>query len=368
MITLSGVVRTIDGAKRLPRLLPDLCALCDEVVVLVDSRTGDDTFEIAHRYTDRVFAYEHDERDHNVHLAAFERARGNWILRMADDETLSPQWRRDRLEPLFASRTITHVATPTRRLVPPGDRAIRSGRWYPNYELRLYRNIPSIAVLESTPHDAMTIAGEELRVADLNVYLAVEDRATREARAEIARRGEPTSSHAEFLLYEDEYHETDTFHDRPDGELVGRVLEASSPSPHTIDIRASEVPARMAAGEPYAIRLEIANRTGRELTAPSRHLAESNFAIGYHWFGADGSLVQFAPEELPLFASFEPFDVRAAYVTVRAPFVPGRYALTFDVLERGVTWFSQSFAAGDHPVVEVEVFELVPSETTHVSR
>lgn len=66
-----------------------LLGFCDEIVVLVDSRTTDRTEEIARRYTDRVWV--EDFRDFAAHKnAAIEKARGDWVLIVDADERITP--------------------------------------------------------------------------------------------------------------------------------------------------------------------------------------------------------------------------------------------------------------------------------------
>jgi glycosyltransferase involved in cell wall biosynthesis len=67
----------------------ELLAFCDEIVVVVDSRSDDRTEEIARRHTDRVWV--EDFVDFAAHKnAAIERAQGDWVLLVDADERVTP--------------------------------------------------------------------------------------------------------------------------------------------------------------------------------------------------------------------------------------------------------------------------------------
>lgn len=66
-----------------------LLGFCDEIVVVVDSRTEDRTEEIARRHTDRVFVRDFDTFSGQKNFA-IEQARGDWVLIVDADERIPP--------------------------------------------------------------------------------------------------------------------------------------------------------------------------------------------------------------------------------------------------------------------------------------
>ncbi len=92
-MTLSAVLAVRNEEPMLERGL-QLLAFCDEIVVVVDSRTDDRTEEIARRYTERVFVNEF--RDFASHKnAGIEQATGDWVLMLDADERVTPALARE---------------------------------------------------------------------------------------------------------------------------------------------------------------------------------------------------------------------------------------------------------------------------------
>jgi glycosyltransferase involved in cell wall biosynthesis len=85
---LSAVLAVRNEEPMLERGL-ELLGFCDEIVVVVDSRSDDRTEEIARRHTDRVWV--EDFVDFAAHKnAAIERAQGDWVLIVDADERVTP--------------------------------------------------------------------------------------------------------------------------------------------------------------------------------------------------------------------------------------------------------------------------------------
>jgi glycosyltransferase involved in cell wall biosynthesis len=95
---LSAVLAVFNEEPMLERGL-ELLGFCDEIVVVVDSRSDDRTEEIARRHTDRVWV--EDFVDFAAHKnAAIERAQGDWVLVVDADERVTPALAREIKETL----------------------------------------------------------------------------------------------------------------------------------------------------------------------------------------------------------------------------------------------------------------------------
>lgn len=133
VLELSVVIITKNEARNIADALESVRWAKD--LVVVDSRSTDQTVAIARRYTDRVFT-----RDWEGYGAQKNYATGlathDWILSLDADERVTPDLERE-IRALLASappRQGYRIPRTTRYL----GRWIRSTDWYPDYQLRLY--------------------------------------------------------------------------------------------------------------------------------------------------------------------------------------------------------------------------------------
>ena len=135
---VSATIIAGNEGHRITRCL-DSIRWVDEIIVVVDDRTTDDTLEVARRYTERVytrpFAGFADQRQW-----ADEQATGEWIFSIDCDEVV-PQTLADEIQaelkaPRFQAYRIPHLDFMF-------GRWIRYGGWYPQFHVRLYRRAAS---------------------------------------------------------------------------------------------------------------------------------------------------------------------------------------------------------------------------------
>ena len=336
---LSGVVVARDRADFLPRILPALGEISDEVIVLVDDRTSDNTAAVAREFTPNVFEFTFDPHFQNMEIAVLERAKGDWILRVDHDETLGEPWTRSAVEALMRDRDVTHYLMPIRWIVPPGDRYLSNAPWFPNYGPRMYRNVRSLIYLGSSPHDVLNIAGEGARVVDLFVRHWNHVLKTRAEREEAVARYaviDPDFPCREYYLFEDYYYET-----APDADLEPvRLIPAAAP----IDVQPARVPKELVAGDTHFVEVLITNDTQEQLRAASKFIYPSNLYLASKWFPARGGPeLAFAQRQIPLPASVKPRSSMAALVPITAPPDEGEYFVRFELLRQGIEWFAERY-------------------------
>ncbi|MEO5988424.1 MAG: glycosyltransferase family 2 protein [Candidatus Eisenbacteria bacterium] len=149
---VSAVVLARDEAVRIAKCL-DTLKWCDEIVVLVDDASKDETESIARQYTPhvsrRAFSNFGEQRRFADSLASHE-----WVLSIDCDEVVSAA---------LAAEVSTTIAQPKHAgyRVPHMDymfgRWIRHGGWFPQYHTRLYRR--SSAKWERTVHELLVVDG-----------------------------------------------------------------------------------------------------------------------------------------------------------------------------------------------------------------
>lgn len=355
--TVAGYVPVFEAADRLPRLLAQLAALCDEVVVAVDVRSSDGSADVARRYTDRVVRFDHDDQFAEIHRLMVREPGSAWVLRVDDDETLSPNWTRERLAELFERREITHYFVPRRWVVPPGDRYVCQPPVWPNAAMRFFRNAPGTVRLPRTLHEQTRVAGTPRFLADLTIdhwNYVVYDRAARERKLADYERAHPGGGGAEYYLFEDYHYQTEPLGDRiPERtEPAGRY---DSPSPFCADVRIVGLPSRLAPGESYFVELDVINRSRHaiEATIPYDAPKHTNFAV--RWVADDGTERFDDTVRTPLYAPVPAGGRERALVHVRTPNRPGRWWIQGDIVTENVAWFSRAPGAGYHAWRLVEV-------------
>jgi len=139
---------------------------------------------------------------------------------------------------------------------------------------------------------------------------------------------------------------------RPGGIAVFQIPTAvrkpgEGPLPtgaHQAVIRATEVPARMAAGEPVEVSVQVRNASSVEWPKAD------GLRVGNHWCTRRGVVV-LDDGRTPLPRALPPGEETTVRVRVTPPPVAGSYQLQFDMVEEGITWF----ASQGSPVARVPV-------------
>lgn len=351
---LTLLVLAINGEKKLARILPSLREIADELVIGVDDTTTDASAEVARQFTGRVYPVPHAgfagrgrAEDLNAVEWMLPYSRGDWLLRIDHDETLSPQWHdRGYVANLLDDRYATHYCIPRRWLVPPGDRYISSRHWHPDYQLRLFRNIPSLLNFNRTPHAPVYVAGERRYLTDswiLHWDYVWHDRPAREAKVAFYREIQSYTAE-EFYLYEDQEYET-----RPldfTWPAASAERNGSGGGPFSAVLEIVDCPAAMRAGDTATMAVRITNLSSRMFRPESPGVYPANVLAAYHWRAADGraerDLFEGARHSMP--KRLWPGESALIFLRVEAPSKPGDYLWQPDLVEEGVAWFSSHSA------------------------
>lgn len=133
MPALTATVITKNESANLAAALESV-AFADEIVV-VDSKSTDDTVEIARRYTERVIVRPWPGYVAQKNFAA-EQASHDWILSVDADERVPVALAEEVRALMRVGPTAAGYRVP--RVTFHLGRWIRSTDWYPDYQLRLY--------------------------------------------------------------------------------------------------------------------------------------------------------------------------------------------------------------------------------------
>ncbi len=132
---ISAAIIAFNEEKDLPGCLESL-NWCDEIVVVVDDKTTDETAAVARKYTDKIFVRRWPGWSPQKDFA-FEQCTGDWILSVDADERI-PAGLREEIRGV-----IDHPGAAVGYFVPRRNiwigQWVRHGGWYPDYALRLFR-------------------------------------------------------------------------------------------------------------------------------------------------------------------------------------------------------------------------------------
>lgn len=356
MTAVSAFVPVFEAALRLPRLLRSLGELFDEVVVIVDDRSGDGSEEIARAFTGNVFRFSHDEHFGNIFEEMMRRCKGEWVVRFDDDETPSPGWTRDRVRMLAGAHGLTHYHFPRRWIVPPGDRYCCQPPYWPNWATRMMRRRRERIVRHGMVHSRLSIEGMGRFVADLYIdhwNFVVYDRDARERKVAEYERAAKGAGLPEWYLYEDYDCQTECLSSpRP---MRGPAGTFGSSAPYCADVRVLDIPSRIVAARAYIADIEVVNRSERVIRAvlPDWESQPNRFAS--HWVAFDGSERWFESDRTMVSTPIAAGVSDRALIRIDAPPRPGKYWLQADIVEEFVAWYSTSPGAGFHEPRLVEV-------------
>lgn len=195
--SLSVCIITMDSGHRIGPLLRHLRTWLqpgDEIVVGIDSKTTDHTWDVCEPLVDTVFTIENNALTCNGGLGELVgRCQGNWVLRLDDDEFPEPhffQW----LPGFLNQDRITHYKLPRLHLSAlaydqeqsPTLWWVPDGYLYPDFQMRLFKNDPALLTFpQAVGHASIGCQGARGRINSVNLVhlnLAINPRWRREAK------------------------------------------------------------------------------------------------------------------------------------------------------------------------------------------
>lgn len=353
-------VCTLSGGDplRLAALLATFREVADELVVGVDERVDAGRLGRVAELADTLVRYPFAPPVERPFGWLHGLCRGDWVFRVDDDEAPS----RALLELLAAPPAeLTHVFVPRRWLWRDGY--LDGDPWAPDWQLRLYRR--DAARFPGVMHVPVHARGPHAYL-DAPLYhldLVLNDRSARVEKAARYDRERPGLRLGGVPLNE-AYYLPETREPAvaaippADRELVAAVLAPppgeGSPPPEPRRASREEVDAHWAARELAAASYRARLLPGRaprfvagevrevdvrvvndgDATWPGGVDAYPEIRLSYRVRGSDGEGLR-----TPLPHDVRPGAELTVPVSVRAPELPGRRVLAFDLVHEGVRWF-----------------------------
>lgn len=137
---LTCIVNTFNEEKNIYNCLSSIDWV-DELV-LVDMYSTDKTIEIAKKFTTNIYFHSYTGYVEKARNFAINKAKGKWVLILDADEELDKK-AEIIIRKLILNKELDGYLFPRRNYVS-GDYYLKYGYFYPDYQLRLFRNNRSI--------------------------------------------------------------------------------------------------------------------------------------------------------------------------------------------------------------------------------
>lgn len=226
---LSAFMITRDAERWLAPVLANLRQVADEIIVIVDEASSDDTWQVARRLADRAeFWPVPDAVPEAVRKEAAALCNGDWIWMADDDELIPPALVR---YISLLSGGYQEYAFARKHVIGDGSRWITSAPWWPDTQIRLrsreaWQRYGWPRVLHQTPPDFRRMLVQDPAFWHLKFML----RSLDERQARLAAWGEVckpalNDHYRRFSLPEEYAWETAPIDEEPPAEL-GEILRS----------------------------------------------------------------------------------------------------------------------------------------------
>lgn len=359
-VLLSGVLITHQLSDEALGWFREAREVVDELVAFVDEDRAPPDLDAKLRQLDARIINTRAPEFYKADFRAMVNAcRGEWLLKIDYDEELSREWHDPRWRTILQSEEFTHFWSPRRWTTAAGN-YIACEPWWPDRQLRLFRNRPDEITYPTRLHETMSVSGAGAYLRTLAIHhhdLRLASRGAREAKAEAYERQRPGNGLGFFYLPED--------YDLPERPLP----QASEFDPAREILRMDRLPDADAAqlslkAAPPPERMTVRELIWQDvrLTNGSSHpiLSGSPFPVNlaYHWLDA-ASLAPavFDGERTAVLPELAPGETAQLKMFITAPPAAGDYLLRLAVVQEQARWFD---AAGS-PTVQDFAVQVVRS-------
>lgn len=132
---ISVVINTINEEKNLPKTLASVKDFAGEIIV-VDMHSDDDTVKIAKKFGARLYKHKRTNYVEPARNFAISKAKGDWILILDADETLTKILSK-RLKKIVDDSQADYYRLPRKNII--FGKWIKHSRWWPDYNIRFFK-------------------------------------------------------------------------------------------------------------------------------------------------------------------------------------------------------------------------------------
>ncbi len=129
-------------------------------IIVVDSESEDNTVEISKTYTGNVFINKWDGFSAQRKFS-LSKAKNEWVLSLDADERVSPELKEEIINTIKTQTDVEGFYIPRRNYFL--DKIITTCRWYPDYQLRLFK-LKSADVSDKKVHEGFFVKGKTAKL------------------------------------------------------------------------------------------------------------------------------------------------------------------------------------------------------------
>lgn len=315
----------------------------DELVILIDEkRVTPGTIDRAQQVASRVLHNKGDTWYDPDRFSMLVSLDSEWVFLLEYDEQLSPEWQQqDRWRQILETTQFTNFSVP-RRWNISSKLYINSNPWWPDFQLRLFRNKLKGTIFPTKLHEDIHIPGPTACFQNLAIQhhvLWLLSREQREAKAAYYEQLRPGFGSGYYYLYED-YRPSQAPVPEPTKLDVNREIfrmdKLSSEKISKISLEINTAPREVRISSMFWLDGQVTNATNEPLYSVPPYPVR----LAYHWIEkATRQIVVFEGNRSGLFPGLDPSEVGRCRMTVMAPNQPGEYILQTTMLQEGVCWF-----------------------------
>jgi hypothetical protein len=372
---------TVDPPAQVAAVLGLFRDLADEIVVAVDDRLPVHTLSPLVDVADELVRYRFRPPVDRPRAWLMAQCSGEWVLTIDGDEVPSPGLLAALPAMLDDDGAMQHHL-PRRWLFPTPDSWLAELPWWPDYQLRLVRNGPSMAARSGVHGGMVPTAPARHADTDASLYhldcllTSEQQRQAKADRYESLRPGHQAfgGGSLNYTMYLPERARTTEPVGVPDADraLIDQVLAARDTPPaeavsvvevplvDDAEIDAHTAPAAGAAltEDDYRARIELIDQEDRRMAPGERTLfyvrvineggtawpwsadQEPQVRVAYHWRRAgDGELVHYEGIRSLFPVRIGPGEATVVPMWVEAPSAAGDHLLDVDLVHEHVRWF-----------------------------
>lgn len=166
--TISAIIITKNEADNIVDCLESVSWVNE--IIIIDSNSTDETVDICHRYTDKVFEMDWPGFGPQKNRA-LEKATGDWIFSIDADERISSELQQE-ISAAIQSREFDAYLIP--RKSSYCGKFIKHGGWSPDYVLRLFRK-ESAKFSDDIVHEKIIGAGKTDKLTNPIIHYTFRD-------------------------------------------------------------------------------------------------------------------------------------------------------------------------------------------------